>query len=58
MDFDGIRERLWRLDTASLCDANKELRLMDPAIRPICLGLKLVGREHAAIPGLRPRQTW
>lgn len=49
MQFDIICERLRRLDTACVCDANKELRVMDPAIRPICLGLKLVGRAHTVV---------
>jgi RraA family protein len=46
MHFDVICERLRRLDTACLCDANKALRVMDPAIRPVRLGVKLVGRVH------------
>jgi RraA family protein len=49
MSFDTIRERLSRLDTACLCDANKELRVMEPAIRPVRLGLKLVGRAHTIV---------
>jgi RraA family protein len=46
MQYDIIREKLLRLDTACLCDANKELRVMDAAIRPIRLGVKLIGRAH------------
>jgi RraA family protein len=46
MQLDAIREKLLTLDTACLCDANKELRVMDPAIRPIRLGVKLIGRAY------------
>ncbi len=46
MDFAEIKRRLSVLDTACICDANKEFRVVDPAIRPIRTGLKLVGRAH------------
>jgi RraA family protein len=46
MHFDAFRERLLRLDTACLSDANKNLRVMGPEIRPVRLGLKLVGRAR------------
>lgn len=49
MDLDTICERLRRLDTACLCDANKRLRVMDPVLRPVRLGLKLVGRAHTVV---------
>jgi 4-hydroxy-4-methyl-2-oxoglutarate aldolase len=49
MNYQTIRERLSRLDTACLCDANKELRVMDSAIRPIQLGLKLVGKARTVV---------
>ena len=50
MDLDEIQRRLARLDTACVCDAEKslqlQLRVIDPAIRPIRRGLKLVGPAH------------
>ena len=56
MLFEELRERLLKLDTACVCDANKamqaddpvtdEFRIVDSAIRPIQTGLKLVGRAH------------
>lgn len=75
MDFEKIKRRLQLLDTACICDANKalraadsavqEVRVVDPAIRPIRTGLKLVGRAHTVtcyedfltvIKGLRDAQ--
>jgi len=56
MQHDELIERLSRLDAACICDGNKalraadlaveEFRIVDPAIRPLQLGLKLVGRAH------------
>ncbi len=46
MDFKEIRERLSKLDTACLCDCGKKLRVMDPEIRPIIPGLKMIGKAH------------
>ena len=56
MDFEEIKRRLLALDTACVCDGNKagraadptvtELRVIDPAIRPVRTGLKLVGEAH------------
>jgi RraA family protein len=46
MTFEEIRDRLARLDTACLCDANKSIRVLHPAIRPIRWDLKLIGRAH------------
>lgn len=39
-----IRERLSRLETSCLCDAKKTLRVFDSGIRPLCHGVKLIGR--------------
>ncbi|MBP88349.1 MAG: dimethylmenaquinone methyltransferase [Planctomycetaceae bacterium] len=48
-----IRQQLLKLDTASICDANKslqgQLRVMNPAIRPVRNGLKLVGPAHTVV---------
>jgi len=50
MNFDSLREDLLSLSTAAICDANKgtprAVRVVDPAIRPLCHGAKLVGRAH------------
>lgn len=38
--------RLKNVDTSCLCDAKKTLRTLDPALRPIGPGLKMVGRAR------------
>lgn len=43
MDIHDIRSRLQSLDTASLCDADKKLRIMDPEIRPLNPDQKMIG---------------
>ena len=52
MDFDEIKRRLSRLDTACVCDGYKALdrpvRAVDPAVRSITPGLRLIGRAHTA----------
>ncbi len=46
MLFTEIKARLTKLDTACICDVNKKIRVMDPAIRPVRHDLKLIGRAH------------
>ena len=46
MTFEEIKNRLQKLDTACLSDTNKEIRVLDPAIRPHRTDLKLIGRAH------------
>jgi 4-hydroxy-4-methyl-2-oxoglutarate aldolase len=42
--MDTLLERLRAVDTTTLSDAGKQLRVMDGALRPLRTGLKLVGR--------------
>ena len=49
MQFEEIREKLLGLEVASLCDADKQLRVMDPSIRPLRTGLKLIGKAFTLI---------
>jgi regulator of RNase E activity RraA len=44
-----LLERLRHIDTASLSDANKELRVLPPAIRPLVLGGHMAGRAVTAV---------
>ena len=49
MVFSQMKQRLLLLDTACVCDADKEqgrLGVVDPAIRSVRRGLKLVGRAY------------
>ncbi|MFQ5629438.1 MAG: RraA family protein [bacterium] len=45
-DFSKVKQQLASLDTASICDTNKALRVIDPAIRPVRKGMKLIGVAH------------
>lgn len=46
MDFNALKKRLARLDTACICDASKMFRVMDPGIKPIFQGIKMIGIAH------------
>jgi 4-hydroxy-4-methyl-2-oxoglutarate aldolase len=54
--MDTLLERLRALDSTTVIDAAKDLRVMDPGLRPIATGRKLVGRAVtvAANGGLLP----
>jgi len=43
MDFKELKERLARLDTACIYDVNEKLRVMDPEMRPVNQGIKMIG---------------
>lgn len=44
MDFETLRSRLARIEPTHVADADKRLRVMDPGLRPVRGGLRLVGR--------------
>lgn len=46
MNFADVKAQLAALDTASICDTNKNMRVIDPGIQPLQTGLKLIGRAH------------
>ncbi len=43
MAFKNIKEKLQMLDTAWVCDADKNLRVLDPEIRPLLPNLQMIG---------------
>ena len=43
MDFHNIKAKLQLLDTACVCDADKNLRVMDPEIRPLSPVFQMIG---------------
>ena len=49
--MDTLLERLSAVDTTTLADAGKQLRVMDGGLRPLRLGLKLVGRAVTVAAG-------
>jgi len=46
MDFIELKNRLSKLDAACICDVNKKLRVMDPGIRPLSQGTRMIGIAH------------
>lgn len=48
-DLDTLRSLFANLDTSSCCDADKELRVLDPAIRPLQPAPRLLGFARIAV---------
>ncbi len=46
MKIKELRKKLIQLDTACVCDANKNIRVMDSEIKPIIQNVKFVGLAH------------
>lgn len=44
MDLASLKRRLAAIETSHLADADKAIRIMDPGLRPLRLGQKLIGR--------------
>lgn len=51
MEFSDIKKRLMALDASQLCDASPNVKVVDGAIKPINLGLKMVGIAHTVSSG-------
>jgi 4-hydroxy-4-methyl-2-oxoglutarate aldolase len=47
----GVLQRLARVDTTSLVDAGRGLRVLPAALWPVRRGLRLVGRALTVEPG-------
>ena len=48
MPLAELREKFLSLDTASICDADKSIRVLDTSIRPLIRGLTLLGTARTA----------
>ena len=46
---EDLLERLRHIDTASLSDANKAMRVLPPSIRPLLAGRRMAGRAVTAV---------
>jgi hypothetical protein len=59
-----LLERVAAVDVAALCDANKDIRVMDPGLRPITAFRQMMeaeapGRWQAScLPLRRPAASW
>jgi 4-hydroxy-4-methyl-2-oxoglutarate aldolase len=49
MDLNALRERILRLDTAQLCDADKQVRVMDASLHRVNPGPKLLGTAFTLV---------